>query len=210
MFDNVLTHLSTLPLSALYIIAALVAAFENVFPPFPSDVVVALTVFISARAGAPFWPGALATWIGNVSGAMLMYFVGRRYGSGWLMAKLERYVGPHAEQQLRTMHARYGVTALFLSRFLPGVRALVPPFAGALKISTATVFVAIAVASAAWYGFIAYISFQTGENWPTLLAHLKRSTTLVTIIAVVVAAIWGVVWYIRKRRRNGEQPPETP
>ena len=206
MVESIITHLSTLPLGLIYLIAALVAAFENIFPPFPSDVIVAFTVFISARAHGPFWIAALVVTLGNVAGGMLMYYIGRRYGSLILLQKLEHYVGKSAGARLQAMHTKYGVWALFISRFLPGVRALVPPFAGAMKIPARHVFWALTVAGAIWYTFIAYIAYATGENWSLIVERIKQSTTWIGIAAAIVVVIVAAVVYIRRFLRKA--PPK--
>ena len=59
------------------------------------------------------------------------------------------------EKRLEAMYGRYGIVALVVSRLIPGVRALVPPFAGALKVPPYTAISAMAIASAVWYGIIA-------------------------------------------------------
>jgi LPXTG-motif cell wall-anchored protein len=200
--DQILATLSDLPLAALYATAGVVAAVENIFPPFPSDVVAAFAVFLSARQGGPFWAAALVTWAGNVGGAMLMYAAGRRYGSLLLLEKLERYAGKRAAAHLQTMHARYGLWALFLSRFLPGVRAVVPPFAGAMKLPAWHVFVTIGAASAFWYALISYLAYLAGERWEVLLRLLARSTTLVTAVALGIVLLAIAVWVVRRRRRR--------
>jgi len=202
MVNEWLARLATLPLAAIYAVAGAVAGIENIFPPFPSDVVVAFAAFVSARAKAPFWQIALVTWFGNVAGAMTMYFVGRRYGSLLLLEQLERFAGKQATAYLQRMHARYGVLALFLSRFLPGVRAIVPPFAGAMQLPAWQVFWAMTVAGGIWYSFIVFLAYQAGERWETLLATLGRSTTVVGLVALAIAVVWGAVWFIRRRRAS--------
>jgi membrane protein DedA with SNARE-associated domain len=196
-------RLSSLSLETLYLVCGGMAAFENVFPPFPSDIVVALAVFLSARAGGPFWAAALATCIGSVTGAMLMYYVGRRYGSLILLEKLERFAGKSAAERLKAMHAKYGVLALFVSRFIPGVRAVVPPFAGAMRLPAWQVFVSMTVAGALWYGFVAYLAYKAGERWDLLVKTLAGSTQIIALIAVAVVLGWVAVWYIAKKRRGG-------
>src|SRR6185369_4349752 len=123
------------------------------------------------------------TWIGNVGGAMVMYALGRRYGADRLERRLLGERGFAAEARIATLYGRYGIAALFLSRFLPGVRAVVPPVAGALRIPIARAFVAIGLASALWYGLITYIGFYLGTDWESLLAMLRRYGTLAGIVA---------------------------
>jgi membrane protein DedA with SNARE-associated domain len=62
---------------------ALLAAAENIFPPIPADVLIALGAFIAARSNASPIPAFLTVLIGNVAGAMAMYAAGRKYGATW-------------------------------------------------------------------------------------------------------------------------------
>src|SRR5215218_9728493 len=123
MTAGLLDWLTQVPLGALYLLMALFAAVENVFPPVPADTVVALGSWLAARGqGSAFW-AFVATWIGNVAGAGAMYFVGRRHGAGWIRKKFPKLADEKGEQRLRDLHGRYGAAALVFSRFVPGVRA---------------------------------------------------------------------------------------
>src|SRR5688500_6324462 len=101
--DALITRLSELPLSMLYMAIGGVAALENVFPPFPSDVVVAFGAFLASRGEASAVTTFLICWAGNVGGAMFTYYIGRRYGAGTFMHRLEKYGGKGAEGKLRSL-----------------------------------------------------------------------------------------------------------
>lgn len=196
-----LDWLTTLPPATLYGVIALTAAIENIFPPFPSDVVVAFGSFVVAQGQRGTMFGVfLATWIGNVSGAMLVYALGRRYGA----ARLERrLVGSHAQSRdarIRRLFKRYGMPAIFLSRFVPGVRAIVPAFAGALRLSVPWTTVMVASASAIWYGVITVIAFRVGSDWERLRGTIAQySTTAAILAAVLLVGGIGVWWLVRAR-----------
>jgi membrane protein DedA with SNARE-associated domain len=193
--------LSGVPLGALYLLMALFAAVENVFPPVPADTVVALGSWLAARGqGSPLW-AFLATWIGNVAGASAMYFVGRRHGSAWMRRRFPSLADERGERRLRELHGKYGTLSLLLSRFIPGVRALVPPFAGALRLPPVTALAAIAIASGVWYGLVSYLAFQAGADWNALIATITRYGRLISVGAVVVVGIGALVWWLRLRRR---------
>jgi membrane protein DedA with SNARE-associated domain len=130
--ESIIAWLSDLPIGTLYIAIGVISAIENIFPPFPADIVVAFGSFLAARGQASPYTTFLVSWLGNLAGAALMYYVGRRYGSSAFMSRLERWAGKGAEQRLMALYGRYGLPALFISRFLPAVRAVVPPFAGAM------------------------------------------------------------------------------
>lgn len=196
--------LSHIPLAALYALMALFAAVENVFPPVPADTVVALGSWLAARGqGSAFW-AFLATWIGNVAGAFAMYLVGRRHGSGFMRRRFPALADEKGEQRLRDLHGRYGALALVLSRFIPGVRALVPPFAGALHLSPLSTMLAIGSASAIWYGLISYLAFRAGSDWDALMQMVTRSGRVAAIAAAVIVGIAALVWWLRARRTRAE------
>lgn len=208
--DSILAWLGELPLGTLYVTMGVVSAIENVFPPFPADAVVAFGSFLAARGKASPYTTFTVVWVGNVVGAAFMYFVGRRYGSDAFTARLEKWGGKNAELRLRSLYDRYGIPALFVSRFLPGVRALVPPFAGALRLPPLAVAAAIAMASGVWFAFITFIAYQAGEDWDVLYATIVHSSKIAAATGFGVVLIAAALIYTRRRRRKsagGNAPP---
>ncbi len=198
--NALLEWLSSLPTWALYSSLAAIAAAENIFPPLPADTVVAVGSFLAARGSGSLVVAATSIWAGNLLGAIGMYFVGRRYGSAALM---KRMGGAEAEARVTTMYEKHGTWALFVSRFLPGVRAVVPPVAGALKIPLRQVLPAMAVASAIWYGVIAWLGFRFGENVEQLTSLVGSATRTSGLVAVaIVVVVGGVFWWRRRSSRT--------
>lgn len=198
--QDVLDWLSGLHPAALYAALALVSAAENVFPPLPADTVVAFGAFLAARGQATLLGAFLATWLGNVGGALLVYVLGRRYGARYAHQWMARFGGPKNESRLQAMYARRGILALFLSRFIPGLRALVPPFAGALHIPALRATLAIAIASGIWYGIVTWIAYRVGSDWETLQERLRGAGMTAALIAGAMALV-AIAWYLIGRRR---------
>lgn len=195
--QGVLDWLTALPPAVLYLVLALVAAVENVFPPVPADTVVAFGAFLAARGQATLAGAFLATWLGNLAGAMAMYAAGRRFGA----ERLERRLGNGgAAARLHQFYAHRGALALFVSRFLPGIRALVPPFAGAARVPAARAAAIIGGASALWYGGITFLAYRVGADWSTLQARMAQWQRALVIGAGAIAAVGVVVWLLRRRR----------
>jgi membrane protein DedA with SNARE-associated domain len=197
-FVEWLTHI---PLAALYLLMALFAAVENVFPPVPADTVVALGSWLAARGqGSALW-AFVATWIGNVVGATAMYAIGRRHGSAWMHRRFPALADEKNERRLRELHGKYGAFALVLSRFIPGVRALVPPFAGALRLSPTSTLLSIAVASAIWYGLVSYLAFRAGADWSALSGMISHYGRITAVVAAAIIGVGALVWWLRGRSR---------
>lgn len=200
--DSVINWLSELPIGALYVAIGVISAVENIFPPFPADAAVAFGSFLAARGDASPYSTFLVSWVGNFIGAALMYYVGRRYGSSAFMTRLERWAGAGAEQRLMKLYGRYGLPALFISRFLPAVRALVPPFAGAMKLPALPVALAVATASGIWFAFITFVAFRAGSNWEVLYATIVRYGKMIGFSAAGLVVLAAAILYVRHKRHK--------
>ena len=201
MTASLVGWLTNVPLTVLYLLMAAFAAVENVFPPVPADTVVALGSWLAARGkGSAFW-AFFATWVGNVAGAGAMYFVGRRHGTAWMHRRFPALSDEKNERRLRELHGKYGAASLVLSRFIPGVRAIVPPFAGALRMSPVSTMLALGLASAVWYGLVSYVAFRAGSNWESLMERIASLGRITAMSALAVVALGLLVWWLRRRRR---------
>ena len=203
--EALINWLSDLPLGGLYLSIFVISAVENIFPPFPADAAVAFGSFVAARGKASPYTTFFASWIGNLCGASLMYYVGRRYGSGAFMSRLERWAGKGAEQRLMALYGRYGLPALFISRFLPAVRAIVPPFAGAMKLPPLPVAVAVSAASGIWFAFITFVAFRAGSNWDELYLTIVRYGAVITLAGVGIV-VFGALVYVIARKKKPVEP----
>ena len=122
------------------------------------------------------------------------------------MTRLERWAGKGAEQRLMALYGRYGLPALFISRFLPAVRAVVPPFAGAMKLPILPVSLAIGAASGVWFAFITFIAYRAGSNWEALYATIVHSSKVVGISAVGIVVIGILIYFARRKKTPPIQP----
>jgi membrane protein DedA with SNARE-associated domain len=100
------------------------------------------------------------------------------------------------------LYGKYGVAALIVSRLIPGFRALVPPFAGALHVPAFTAIGAMAIASAVWYGIISYVAFNADAEFSELMQLVKESGIYVAVAAVAILSTVALVWFARRRRRR--------
>ena len=205
--DAIINWLSGLPVGALYASIFVISASENIFPPFPADIVVAFGSFLAARGEGSPYSTFFVSWTGNLCGAALMYYVGRKYGSSAFMSRLERWAGKGAEQRLMALYGRYGLPALFISRFLPAVRAVVPPFAGAMKLPPIPVAIAIAAASGVWFAFITFVAFRAGSNWDVLYAQILHSGKIISMGAVALVVIAVAAYFIFRKKPTKPAEP---
>ena len=200
MADAFLDWLAALPMLPKYAVLMALSALENVFPPVPADVAIVLGAFLAQRGGISAPVLGFACWLSNTASAAAMYLVGRRYGaaffgSGWP----SKLLPPEAMAALRDAFDRHGMAGVFVSRFLPGLRAAVTPFAGVMGMPPARALVPAAAASALWYAFLVALGSAAGLSWDAAKALLERTNTTLGVVALV--AVGTLALWLRRRSR---------
>jgi membrane protein DedA with SNARE-associated domain/uncharacterized tellurite resistance protein B-like protein len=179
---------------------------ENVLPPVPSDAAVALGSFLSHRHVTTPLAVFLVTWTANLLGAAGVYLAARRYGRRLFASPTgRRLLAPRSLAIMEREYLRFGVIGIFISRFLPGIRAVVPPFAGLVGLDAARTFVPMGIASAIWYGGITLLGAFIGAEWSritALIAGVNQTLGIMTLGVATAAAIW---YLLRARQRRRER-----
>ncbi len=205
LLNAISNWVSTIPVGALYALLGVTAFIEGIFPPIPADVVVALGSFLAARRGANLELTAASIVVGSVAGAMVVYAAARRFGAKWLHARLRKAGIDNLERRLEVMYSHYGMTALFVSRFLPGLRAITPPMAGATRVPPIRTALVFLLASSIWYGAIAWIAFRVGDDWDQMQKSVKHFARQVGVVAMIVGALFALTVFFVLRRRAKER-----
>lgn len=200
LFQDLLNALDALPAATVYAVVGVLAAVENVFPPVPADTAVALGAFLS-QGGLISAPAVfLITWVANVGSATAVYAAGRTVGRSFFAGRIGRQLlHPARLRRLERLYDRHGTWGLFLSRFVPGVRAVVPPFAGIVRLGWRRYLGAVALASAIWYGTLTYVAATLLERLEDV-GRLLRQLNLIALSAVVLAGAIFWVWVLVLRR----------
>jgi membrane protein DedA with SNARE-associated domain len=195
----VFAWLTELPPGLLALAVAGLAFAENIVPPLPSDTLIGLLTFLSAAGDRPFRVILGALVLGSSSGGALVFALGRRYGADGLQQRLRRQGLLGQEAKLEAAYARYGLITLFVGRLVPGVRSIVPVFAGALRLPALRSLLVILSASVLWYGSIAWVAYQVGGDWPGFVARVKAAGPWgVGAILLVALVAGGWVWRARQ------------
>ena len=203
MVDSLLDWLGGQPAPALYAALALLSALENVFPPVPADVAVALGAFLAQRGDVNAALLGTLCWLANCGSAFWTYLLGRRHGATFFATGWRRkLLPPEAMQALRGAYARHGTLGIFASRFLPGVRAAVPPFAGVAGLSPLRAMAPAAAASAIWYAALIAAGTLLGNQWAEIRRLLEQITFGLTLVGVLAAAAF-YIWLVRRRAKRG-------
>jgi membrane protein DedA with SNARE-associated domain len=200
VLDSFLSWLASLPALPAALVLMALSALENVFPPVPADVAVVLGAFLARRSGSSVVLMGTLCWAANTASSAALYFYARARGRAWLHEGwMARLMPPDVVGALEQAYARHGVLGIFMSRFLPGVRAAVTPFAGVVGMGPAKALVPAAAASAIWYAALVAVGSMLGLNWDGARALVDDANRVLGIVALVTVAA-GAFWLWRRRR----------
>ena len=192
-----------MPSGAVYAMVGGLGAIENVLPVLPADTAIAAGVFLSHYGTVSAVAVFAVVWTANVAGAAAVFAAGRRFGRPFFQGRIgQRLIAPKAMAVLERVYARHGLWGIFLSRFVPGVRAVIPPFAGVVGLGPWQALVPVAVASAIWYGTLTVLVVQmagTIEDVVRLIDRMNQSVLIGTGVLLAVAIVAVVRWRRRTR-----------
>jgi len=193
--------LASLDPLVVYAIVALLtfgesAAFLSLV--LPGEVALVTAAALGAASGVePVLLGGIAA-VGALTGGMLGYALGRRYGArlvGW--DPIRRRIG----DRMGTLHPMVsGPEAgalVAVARFNQVTRALVPALAGMASMGRVRFAVANGVGAVIWSALFTGVGYYAGEWW--------QSTSGLVHVAMLVVAVIGIGWWLVARRRSQER-----
>jgi membrane protein DedA with SNARE-associated domain len=171
--------------------AALIIALEVIVPPIPSEAILLLTGFNVALGTFSFIEALIATTLGALLGATLLYGVGYFFTEERLEAivgKYGKYVGLPLKDLKRTMDwfERHGGLLVLFGRMFPIIRSLISIPAGLVKMGLAKFYLFSSLGIITWNTIWITIGLTLGENW-------KQGEEFAQVLDYLVYGIVGVI-----------------
>ena len=182
-----------------YVGLAIVVALENVFPPIPSEVILPLAGYLAAQGRMTFVGAVVASTVGSVAGALILYAVGYALGERRIRGLVRRHgrwamVDEEDLDKAQAWFDRHGRTAVLIGRLAPLVRSLISIPAGVARMPLLSFVAYTTLGSGIWNALLIAAGWFLGDNWEVVSGYQK------TFGDVVVAALCvGVVWFLGKR-----------
>ncbi len=181
-------------------VLTLTAFVETVFPPFPGDVIYISAGGLFFSTGFPPWVLWIPGFVGCALATLLLEAAGRGAGPRWF----ERLVmsgskGERGMLRARSLLARHGVWALFLSRFIPGIRSLLVVVAAWSGMGRTAVLVPSLLSAALWYALLSFLAVILGANMGAAAAFMADYGRLCLILLGVFAVVLVVLRLTRGR-----------
>ena len=180
---------------------------ENLFPPIPSELIMAAAGFAAAR-GELSLVGLIAFAVaGTLAGNIVWYEAGRWLGVERfrpLVARFGKWFAVEEEDLDRAtnMLRRYGPVAICFGRMLPGVRTLISVPAGMVEIPRVVFYLWTSLGSLVWLTFLAMAGYFLEDHYDSVEKWVEPLAWVVVGIAVGGYAAHLVFAFRRARRRR--------
>lgn len=200
--EEFINSLLTLNPLWIYIIAAAIAYIENLFPPFPSDVVIVVAGYLCASSRVDFWIVLLVATAGGTLGFITMYQIGNWFGLKVLEAGKFKFIQLDKIHKVEKWFQLYGYLVVIINRFLAGTRAVVAFCAGVSDLSILKTTILASISSLLWNTLLILAGRQLGANWHRISSFLQAYGQIVTIVLIVIVIIIMSRSYFKKHYRK--------
>lgn len=180
----------------MVVAVALIVFIESgvLFPVLPGDsMIFALGILHNRIPSVPEWLTFLVLFIAAISGNLVGYWLGRKYGRR-LFKDDARYLSTENMHKSEDFFRRYGGVALVLARFVPFVRTFVPIIAGIGKQHFRTFLIWNMIGAALWIGAFMVTGVLLGD-----IPLVANNVELIAIAIVAISVLPMVISFIKAR-----------
>ena len=199
---HLLHHLREFVADYGYWAVAIALLVEHAGIPIPAETALLFASFLaySEHRLQLGWIIIVATVAGTLGGA-LGYALGH-YGGRPLLERYQAFfhIPSTALARGESLFARYGGSTIFFARFIFGLRVIIGPLAGVLRMKWRPFLFFTLLGTAVWVSLIAGAGYLFGRHWSELVHFLGR-LNLAILIAVIIVALY-IFW---TRRTRGSQ-----
>ncbi|MDM5206320.1 DedA family protein [Cytobacillus kochii] len=186
-----------------YVGIFLLIMLENIFPPIPSEVILTFGGFMTTTTDLSVVGVVIASTLGSVGGAVVLYGVGLLID----IRKVERIVerwGHILRLTKKDIHkangwfSTYGKWTVFFCRFIPLIRSLISLPAGMAHMNFLVFLILTTAGTLIWNIVLVLIGAAVGESWESVVGYMDMYSYIVYgAIALVFIVI--VMIFLKKR-----------
>jgi len=200
MADSFLQFIKSIDSAYLYPALFVSAVLENLIPPIPGDTVTLFGAYLVGIGQLHFSGVFAATALGNFTGFMLLFFLGRFLEKEFFLNRNFRYFPKEGLLKAEQWFQQFGYMIILFNRFLSGARSVISIFAGISDLKTGRVALYCLISCLVWNGMLVYAGYKAGKNWEAITVFLKQYNEIVLIMLITGVAIFALKRLIRRRQ----------
>ncbi|WP_026559152.1 DedA family protein [Bacillus sp. J37] len=189
-----------------YVGIMLLIALENIFPPIPSEVILTFGGFMTTTTNLSITGVVIASTIGSVIGAGVLYFIGLQLDVERLDKIVEKW-GHILRLTKKDIHKadawfdKYGPWTVFFCRFVPLIRSLISIPAGMSNMKLGLFFLLTTLGTLIWNIVLVNLGASVGSSWEAIVEKMDIYSDVVYVILALLAIAF-VIFFIKTRKKK--------
>jgi membrane protein DedA with SNARE-associated domain len=173
---------------------------ENLVPPVPSELILPVAGFFVGLGRLEFLGVLIASTVGSLGGALLLYGLGRKIGEARLRRLLRAWGGrvgfaTSTYDRGAALLRSHATPVLFWGRFVPGLRSILSLPAGIVRIPLPSFLLWTGLSALCWNSVLIRAGWWLGAHWDQVALGVNRYG--LALVGFAIAA--GVVTAFRNR-----------
>jgi membrane protein DedA with SNARE-associated domain len=176
----------------------LAMTLESACIPLPSEAIMPFAGFVVSEGKMTLWGITIVGALGNLAGSLIAYYVGLKGGRP-LLERYGKYILiTHKElDRADKWFAKYGHEAVFIGRFLPGIRTFISLPAGIAEMDVKKFSIYTLAGSLPWAFALGYVGVMLGPHWDSLKNYFHIMDAI-----IVIAVVMGIIYIIYRYRKK--------
>ena len=198
MVESFVAFAQELPVWAILLSTFVIAYIEHLFPPSPSDVLLAFIGTLVGIGVVGLVPTLIVATVGSVTGFASAYWIGRRYGRSLLESRWVPFITSGMIDRVNAWFDRYHGLIIVGNRFLAGTRAVIAFAAGMAHLPFPRTVIYSALSATVWNLLLLYAGILLGSQWQ----QIDHWLSIYGWVIVGLAAVTVLILIIRKWKRR--------
>ncbi|BDR56129.1 VTT domain-containing protein [Xylocopilactobacillus apis] len=190
----------------LYFLVLFVETGLVIFPFLPGDSILFLGGSLAAlrNGGINLWYLIIISIVAAILGDFVNFEIGKRFGHHIENSpRWQRFIKPEYLKRAQNFFNKYGKISIFLGRFMPIIRTMVPFVAGTAKMTYRHFVIYNLVGGTTWVMLMTLLGYFFGQH-PFVQKHFSLILIAIIIISVLPAVIVWVRGLFNKKESNND------
>lgn len=179
---------------------------ENLFPPIPSEVILAFGGFMTTYSNMNVFFVILFSTLGSLIGAVILYFIGFILNKDRITKILSGRIGKilHLKcsdvEKADAAFLKNGNKTVLFCRFIPIIRSLISIPAGVSKMPFLGFMFYTACGTIIWNTILVVIGRMLGSNWVRLVEFINEySSFTLVVLGILLFVMLFYKFFFKKR-----------
>ncbi len=188
-----------------YLFFFISAVLQLVFPPYPSDVILVFEGYLTTTPSFNFFIILINAIIGSFLGSVIVYKFGYIKGNNVFNYKIiKKFVDDKHKKRAEQIFEKYGIFAIIISKFVPGINAITVLFSGIFRLKKKVVYLSVLFSAIVQHILLLILGRFLGCNMEYVKKILKTYNGIIVGI-LALAMLIGIFIAVRRKGRRKER-----